>query len=339
MSQLGAIGSSEQRPGSAIQLQHVVKRYSAESAPAVDDVSLDVMPGEFVVLLGSSGSGKTTLLKMVNRLIEPTSGSITIDSMEVHTLPAPALRRTIGYVIQQTGLFPHMRVRDNIAVVPKLLKWDKQRTAARVHELLELVGLPPENYAKRYPTQLSGGEQQRVGLARALAVKPSTMLMDEPFGALDAITRTRLQDELRRIHRQLGHTILFVTHDVDEAVLLADRIVVMSEGKIVQIGTPLEIVTAPATEFVAKLVSTHDAVRRMGLMPIVTAVQPTELPPDPIAPSISSEETLRGALNLLVAENVNRVLVRDETGALLGEVTLTSLRRAAAGEHITSVPQ
>ncbi len=317
------------KPGSAIHLERVVKRFANDLAPAVDDVSLDVAPGELVVLLGSSGSGKTTLLKMVNRLIEPTSGTITIDGMNVHSLPAPELRRTIGYVIQQTGLFPHMRVRDNIAVVPKLLKWDKTRTTRRVNELLDLVDLPHADYAHRYPTQLSGGEQQRVGLARALAVEPTTMLMDEPFGALDVITRGRLQRELKRIHGALEHTILFVTHDVDEAVSLADRIVVMSEGKIVQIGTPLEIVSAPATDFVAKLIGSDDAVRRMSLIPVGAAYDPAVIEPDPES-AVSIEANLRDALNILVATSADRIAVRTPDNVVVGELTLAALRAAAS---------
>ncbi len=324
----GAQGSGRS-PGSAIHLEQVVKRYGKDTAPAVDDVSLDVAPGELVVLLGSSGSGKTTLLKMVNRLIEPTSGTITIDGMDVQSLSAPELRRTIGYVIQQSGLFPHMRVRDNIAVVPKLLKWDKMRTTRRVNELLDLVDLPHVDYAHRYPTQLSGGEQQRVGLARALAVEPATMLMDEPFGALDVITRGRLQGELKRIHRALEHTILFVTHDVDEAVLLADRIVVMSEGKIVQVGTPLEIVTAPATDFVARLIGSDDAVRRMSLIPVAAAYDPARVDPDPET-AVSIEANLRDALNILVATGADRIAVRTPDNVVVGELTLASLRAAAS---------
>jgi len=292
------------------------------------------------VLLGSSGSGKTTLLKMVNRLIEPTSGIITIDEVNILSLPAPALRRTIGYVIQQTGLFPHMRVRDNIAVVPRLLKWDKPRIERRINELLDLVGLPPGQYATRYPTQLSGGEQQRIGLARALAAEPATMLMDEPFGALDAITRGRLQVELKRIHRQLGHTILFVTHDVDEAVRLADRIVVMRHGRIEQVGTPLEIVSAPASAFVADLVGAQDAVRRMTLMPIGAALLPlahdTRVD-DPDA-ALSSDATLRDGLNALVAANADRIPVRDLDNVVIGEVTLASIREATAGVNMPSQP-
>lgn len=318
-----------------------MKRYSSDVAPAVDDVSLDVAPGELVVLLGTSGSGKTTLMKMVNRLIEPTSGRITIDDMDVHSLAAPELRRTIGYVIQQTGLFPHMRVRDNIAVVPKLLKWDKTRTARRVNDLLDLVGLPPADYAHRYPAQLSGGEQQRVGLARALAVEPAAMLMDEPFGALDAITRTRLQGELKRIHRALEHTILFVTHDVDEAVQLADRIVVMSEGRIVQVGTPLELVTAPASDFVAKLIGTDDAVRRMSLIPVSAAYDPATIDPDPET-AVSIEANLKDALNILVATSADRIAVRTPDNVVVGELTIAALRAAAsmdaAPAQASSVP-
>jgi len=266
---------------------------------------------------------------MVNRLIEPSSGSITIDGTDIMSLSAPDLRRTIGYVIQQTGLFPHMRVKENIAVVPKLLKWDKKRTGQRVHDLLELVDLPPSTYGSRYPAQLSGGEQQRVGLARALAAEPATMLMDEPFGALDAITRGRLQGELKRIHNVLEHTILFVTHDVDEAVRLADRIVVMSEGKIVQSGTPLEIVSSPANDFVARLVGSDDAVRRMSLIPVSAAMDPSVIDRN-AATMISSEANLREALNLLVATNADRVAVRTPDNVVVGELTLAALRATAS---------
>ncbi len=232
-------------------MRNVTKRYPGAADAAVDGVDLDISPGEFVVLLGPSGCGKTTLLKMINRIYEPTGGTISIDGVDVLSLKASDLRRQIGYVIQQTGLFPHMKIAANVAVVPKLLNWDKGRIRDRVRELLDLVGLPPDDYANRYPAQLSGGEQQRVGLARALAASPPTMLMDEPFGALDAITRSRLQDELRRIHRRISQTVLFVTHDIEEAVRLADRIVVMRSGQIVQVGTPLEIVSEPADQFVA----------------------------------------------------------------------------------------
>ncbi|MGE3796440.1 MAG: ABC transporter ATP-binding protein, partial [Thermomicrobiales bacterium] len=241
-------GQSESH-GSLIEFRDVSRVYPGSTGAAVSQVTLTIQPGTFVVLLGPSGCGKTTLLKMVNRLIEPTSGTILIDGADVRGMSAPDLRRRIGYVIQQTGLFPHMRIEENVAVVPKLLKWSKPEIDTRITELMALIGLP-EEYRKRYPAQLSGGEQQRVGLARALAVDPSMMLMDEPFGALDAITRNRLQEELLRIHGELKQTILFVTHDIDEAVRLADCVVVMRKGEIVQTGTPLEIVSRPADDFV-----------------------------------------------------------------------------------------
>ena len=325
--------------GSAITLRDVVKIYPSNDKPAVAGVSLDVIPGEFIVLLGPSGCGKTTLLKMINRLYEPSSGNITIDGTEIRELPAPALRRQIGYVIQQSGLFPHMRVADNIAVVPRLLKWNKKRTTDRVNELLDLVGLPSATYGRRYPTQLSGGEQQRVGLARALAAEPATMLMDEPFGALDAITRTRLQDELKRIHRHFGQTILFVTHDVEEAVRLADRIVVMRDGQIVQVATPLEIVSNPSDDFVASLVGARDVLRRLSLVPIATAVLEIEGVPGSDEPTISGGAFLRDALGTLVESEADRLIVLDPDGHPMGAVTLRSLQRAAsvpAKEELTA---
>ena len=289
-----------------------------------------------MVLLGPSGSGKTTLLKMINRIYEPTAGQIYIDGVEVQSLKASELRRHIGYVIQQTGLFPHMRVTDNIAVVPKLLKWDKQRVAARVNELLELVGLPPEKYARRYPAQLSGGEQQRVGLARALAAEPPTMLMDEPFGALDAITRGRLQEELARIHRQFSQTILFVTHDIEEAVRLADRIVIMRDGRIVQVAPPLDIVTRPADPFVSDLVGAHDVLRRLSLMPVAAAIEPLANGAALDAPSVSSHAYLRDALSMLVDSGLPRIVVLDEDGHPAGTLSMDSIQQAAAPPQVAA---
>ncbi len=313
----------------------------------MDDVSLRIAPGEFVALLGPSGCGKTTLLKMINRLYEPTSGRIWIDDTEVHDLKASHLRRRIGYVIQQTGLFPHLRVADNVGVVPDLLKWDKQRIKRRVEELLTLVGLPPAEYAHRYPAQLSGGEQQRVGLARALAAEPSTMLMDEPFGALDAITRGRLQQELARIHRQFRQTILFVTHDIEEAVHLADKIVVMREGRVVQFDTPLAIVTEPANDFVADLVGSNDVLRRLSLVPVAAAVEPLDSALAGNAPEISQWVFLRDALSQLVDSGADRLVVVDEDGHPVGTLSLRAVQRAAAppspdkssdGDHVVVVP-
>ncbi len=324
--------------GSAVRLENVTKRYGDDSLPAVDDVSLTIDPGELVILLGPSGSGKTTLLKMINRLYEPTSGQIWIDNTEVHDLKPPQLRRHIGYVIQQSGLFPHMRVADNIAVVPKLLGWDKKRIARRVDELLALVDLPPQTYRRRYPSQLSGGEQQRVGLARALAAEPTTMLMDEPFGALDAITRAHLQDELLRIHRQLEQTVLFVTHDIEEAVRLAQKIVVMRDGRVVQYDTPVRIVTQPANEFVAELVGADDVLRRMSLLPVDLAIEPLAHFAANGVPEISRDSYLRDALSQLVDSGADHLVVVDNNDHPVGALSLESIQRAAAPPEHPATP-
>jgi osmoprotectant transport system ATP-binding protein len=331
--------ASDPQGGSAIRLESVSKHYPGAVRPAVDGVSLSFDPGEFVVLLGPSGCGKTTLLKMVNRIYEPTSGQIFIDSMEVHDLPTEQLRRRIGYVIQQTGLFPHMRIRDNVAVVPRLLKWDRERVSRRTTELLDLVGLPAEDYAHRYPNQLSGGEQQRVGLARAMAAEPSMMLMDEPFGALDAITRTRLQDEVIKIHRQFRQTILFVTHDIEEAVRLADRIVVMREGRVVQFGTPLEIVSTPADAFVSELVGADDVLRRLSLLPVTAAIEPIERSQLNGEASIEESAFLRDALGKLIESGHSRLVVVDGNNAPIGVVTLDSVQSAASTQSHHDVSQ
>lgn len=282
------------------------------------------------MLLGPSGCGKTTLLKMVNRIYEPTSGTVSIDGVDIVSMGAPTLRRHIGYVIQQTGLFPHMKIAQNVAVVPNLLNWDQKRIRARVRELLDLVGLPHEQYERRYPSQLSGGEQQRVGLARAIAASPPTMLMDEPFGALDAITRTRLQDELSRIHKHLSQTILFVTHDIEEAIQLADRIVVMDAGRIVQVGTPLEIVSEPANQFVADLVGADDVLRRLSLMPANAAMSPLngEIPTN--GPTVTGDAYLREALSALVDSGVPRITVTDASGTPIGTLDMNSIQKAAS---------
>lgn len=240
----------------ALEFIDVTKRYPKAANNAVDGVSFQVSEGEFLTIIGTSGSGKTTLLKMVNRLIEPTSGTIRLLGEDIMDKDPVILRRGIGYVIQQIGLFPHMTVAGNISTVPKILKWDKDRISARVDELLALVGLEPCEFRDRYPAQLSGGQQQRVGLARALAVDPAVMLLDEPFGAIDAINRSKLQDELLTIHRKHKRTYLFVTHDVTEAFKLGDRVLVMHEGKAIRIGTPKEILNDPMHVFVQELLET-----------------------------------------------------------------------------------
>ena len=282
------------------------------------------------MLLGPSGCGKTTLLKMVNRLIDPTDGQILVDGSDIRGINAPDLRRGIGYVIQQTGLFPHMRVEENIAVVPKLLGWKKAAISDRVDELLDLIGLPHQDYRKRYPAQLSGGEQQRVGLARALAVHPSMMLMDEPFGALDAITRNRLQSELLGVHQVLGQTILFVTHDIDEAVRLADVIVVMRSGEIVQHGAPLDIVTHPADDFVSDLVGGGDALRRLGLIEVDSVMQPVAGDEVPDGQSVTPETDLRQVLDLLLRTGTSSVPVVNGGGGMVGTVDMDTLWEVAS---------
>ncbi|WP_260986536.1 ABC transporter ATP-binding protein [Paenibacillus xylanexedens] len=238
----------------AIKFHHVCKTYAQSNEYAVNHVNLSIEEGEFITILGSSGSGKTTLLKMVNRLYEPSQGNIQVFGEDIAAIDPVMLRRKIGYVIQQVGLFPHMTIAKNIATVPRLLKWDKEKTEQRVSELLHLVGLDPRTYEHRYPSQLSGGQQQRIGLARALATNPAIMLLDEPFGALDAITRLHLQDELLKIHRGSNKTFLFVTHDINEAFKLGTRVIIMNQGKVCQFDTPKEIVKHPADEFVASLI-------------------------------------------------------------------------------------
>jgi osmoprotectant transport system ATP-binding protein len=248
-----------------IELAEVSKRY--HDRWAVRRVTLRVAARELVAVLGESGSGKTTLIKMVNRLIDLDEGSVRVDGKDVREHDIVALRRTIGYVIQQAGLFPHLTIGDNVAVVPRLLRWSRDAITARTDELLALVGLDPAVYRDRYPDQLSGGQRQRAGVARALAARPSVLLLDEPFGALDPITRAALQDELRKIHRELGLTMIMVTHDLIEALTLADRIAVMYRGELRQIGTPAELMTAPADDYVAQLIGMvrHQADQLRGL--------------------------------------------------------------------------
>ena len=239
----------------AIQFKNISMSYGTKQI--INNLSLDIEEGHFVTMLGSSGSGKTTLLKMVNRLIEPNNGTILINDNDIKDMDIIELRRSIGYVVQQIGLFPHVTIEKNIATVPELSGWDKRATKERVIELLELVQLPYSEYGKRYPKQLSGGQQQRIGVARALAANPKIMLLDEPFGAVDAITRQELQKQIKKLHQELGgKTFLFVTHDINEAFFLGDKVVIMDKGKILQYDTPENIVKSPQTEFVQELLKT-----------------------------------------------------------------------------------
>ncbi|MFO7678793.1 MAG: ABC transporter ATP-binding protein [Chloroflexota bacterium] len=317
---------------STIRFEQVTKQFPNAERPSVLEVSLQIDQGSFVVLLGPSGCGKTTMLKMINRLIEPTSGAICVDEQNVLDMNATELRRHIGYVIQQVGLFPHMTVAKNIAVVPELLKWPQARIDQRVDELLTLVELPPAEYRERYPAQMSGGQQQRVGVARALAGDPGVILMDEPFGAVDALTRAGLQTEMLVLQRRLHKTIVFVTHDVEEALRLADKIVIMREGRLVQYDTPFNILSRPADSFVRELVGADDLVRQLSLIAVAAVMEP--LPADFVGNgrlSIDRDADLRQALSLLLGSesSVLTVLAGD---APVGLLTLQSIQSAAAGK-------
>ena len=297
-----------------IDLAGVEKRYP-DGTLAVTSLDLAVATGELVALVGPSGCGKSTTLRMVNRLIEPTAGTITIDGEDVTHGDPVALRRRIGYVIQQVGLFPHLTVAANVATVPDLLGWDRARTRLRTAELLELVGLPEETFGRRYPHELSGGQRQRVGVARALAADPPVLLMDEPFGAVDPIARDRLQVEFRRIQAELGKTVLFVTHDIDEAVILADRIAVFSQGGVLeQFATPTQVLGDPANEFVADFVGSDRGLRRLAVTPIEVA--DLEHPPTVLVTDTAAE-----ARAVVDGASVPYAIVLDERGVLLGWVS------------------
>lgn len=311
----------------AIRFDQVSLQFPGAPYPSVNCCSCDIEPGKLVVILGPSGCGKTTLLKMVNRLYEPTSGTIYLEGTDIRQIKATTLRKQIGYVIQQSGLFPHMTVAQNVAVVPKLLGWNRSQIQTRVHELLILVDLPPNDYRDRYPAQLSGGQQQRVGLARALAGNPNVMLMDEPFGAIDAITRTSLQDEILRLQRHLKKTILFVSHDVEEALRLADYLLIMREGAIVQYDTPFNVLTKPANAFVRELLGADDTVRQLSLLRVETVMVET-LESDRQLPTVERNDSLRYALSLILKTGAPQVTV-VENGVAVGVLTLEHIRNAA----------
>jgi osmoprotectant transport system ATP-binding protein len=302
------------RAGAIVALERVTKRYGPPGTPdAVSDLSLTVPAGEICVLVGPSGCGKTTTMKMVNRLVEPTSGRITIDGEDVAALPAVELRRRIGYVIQQVGLFPHLTVAENVAVVPRLLRWPQARTRERVAELLELVGLDPATYGPRYPAALSGGERQRIGVARALAADPPVMLMDEPFGAVDPIRRERLQNEFLRLQGRVRKTVIFVTHDVDEAIKMADRIAILQRGGILaQYDTPDAILAQPASEFVERFVGADRGLKRLSL----SRVRDLELLP---AVTVrAGEDRAEARRRLTGVDDVDYALLVDDRNRPLG---------------------
>jgi osmoprotectant transport system ATP-binding protein len=312
-----------------IAFRSVVKRYPGRERPAVEGLTFEVPPGEICVLIGPSGCGKTTALKMVNRLISISDGDIAIDGQSVRSLELTQLRRGIGYVFQQIGLFPHMTVEHNIGSVPRLLGWSKARIRARARELLALVGLDPEGDLERYPGDFSGGQQQRIGVARAMAADPQIMLMDEPFGAIDPIARDRLQNDFLRLHRQVRKTVIFVTHDIDEALKMGDKIAIMRDGRLVQLASADELLASPADEFVARFVGEDRGLKRLR----VRSVSDLELDP-PVsgeAPAaITNDTSLHTALSSMLVEGLTQINVVDEGGRPIGSVRFDAIARLVA---------
>ncbi|MFD4525783.1 ABC transporter ATP-binding protein [Streptomyces sp. NPDC058470] len=300
-----------------IRFEQVTKRYP-DGTTAVDGLSFEVADGELVTLVGPSGCGKTTTLMMVNRLIEPTSGQIFVNGEDIATIDPVQLRRRIGYVIQQVGLFPHRTVLDNTATVPSLIGWKKAKARARAAELLDLVGLDPKTYGARYPEQLSGGQRQRVGVARALAADPPVLLMDEPFGAVDPVVREQLQDEFLRMQQAVRKTVVLVTHDIEEAVRLGDRIAVYGQGRIEQFDTPGAVLGMPATPYVAEFVGADRGLKRLS----VTAIEPSDLEQPPI---VRLDEPAEQAAARMLAEGARWAVVLDSEGDLHGWVGVDEL--------------
>lgn len=321
--------------GTTIELRGVTKTFERSSTPAVAPLDLTMPSGTTTVLIGPSGCGKTTTLRMINRLIEPTAGTIAIGGVDVRDRPTTELRRELGYVIQQVGLFPHRTIGQNIATVPRLLGWDRARTTARVGELAELVGIDPD-LLDRYPAELSGGQQQRVGVARALAADPPVLLMDEPFGAVDPIVRGRLQQELLDLQARLHKTIVLVTHDIDEALALGDQVAVLNVGGVLeQVAAPDDLLAQPANEFVERFLGADRTIRRLGLATVAellgaegaSAAPDGALGADADQPSLAASATRREALDLLLATGADRLRVVDADGTCVGSIGLDDLRR------------
>ncbi len=311
-----------------LDLINVTKKYN--SSTVVNSINLEIQDGQFIVLIGTSGCGKTTTLKMINRLIEPTSGEIFINGSSINSMNPVDLRRNIGYVIQQIGLFPNMTILENVEVVTKLLRWPKDKSRRRALELLEMVDLNPDIYAGKYPSQLSGGQQQRVGVLRALAAEPSLILMDEPFGALDPITRDSLQDEVKKLHKTLNKTFVFVTHDMSEAVKMADIIVFMDKGNIIQVAPPEEILKNPANDFVRNFIGIHNNPGN-NEMP-VTEVMKT----NPV--TVQKNRRTLECISLMSSKGIDSLIVTDENGLFKGVITAESIRKSGRpGETIESL--
>ena len=319
-----------------IALKGLTKRFPGHARPVVDALSLEIAEGETCVLIGPSGCGKTTTMRMVNRMIEPDAGTVELAGRDVTRAEPIELRRSMGYVIQQIGLFPHMTIGENIATVPRLLGWEAARIAARVDELLELVAMDAQLYRDRYPRELSGGQRQRIGVARALAADPPVMLMDEPFGAIDPITRGRLQQEFLRIQQRLRKTILFVTHDIDEAIRMGDRIAILRAGRIVQHDTPEAILARPADAFVEEFVGSDRVLKRLSLLDVGAHADPSCEPRTDV--SLDAGASLRDALTLLLVSAVEALAVTDDAGRRVGTLSLERIRETIRARASDSGP-
>jgi len=311
-----------------IELRDLTKQFPGAARPAIDRLTLTVPEGEVCVLIGPSGCGKTTTMRVINRMIEPDGGTVRVSGRDIMSIDPVTLRRSIGYVIQQIGLFPHWSIAQNVATVPRLLKWDEARIARRVDELLALVGMDPAQYRDRFPRELSGGQRQRVGVARALAADPPVMLMDEPFGAIDPITRARLQDEFLNILRSLAKTVVFVTHDIDEALKMGDRIAILRDGALVQYDTPEAILARPANAFVESFVGTDRALKRLALVRADAALEPlVALAHDH---AVGGDTSLRDALAFMFATGIDALSVTGAAGSAVGVLTVAGIRRHAS---------
>jgi len=311
-----------------IRIKGLKKQFAGAERPVVNDLDLDIPEGELCVLIGLSGCGKTTTLRMINRMIEADSGLIEVSSRDISRQDPVELRRHIGYVIQQVGLFPHQHIADNIATVPKLLGWKPARIQNRIDELLSLVGLEPAQYRQRFPRELSGGQRQRVGVARALAADPPVMLMDEPFGAIDPINRVNLQDEFLNILRKLKKTIVLVTHDIDEALKMGDRIAILNEGKVLQVASPDELLNRPINEFVASFLGNGRSLKRLSLL----CANDVCISGPPIAGSsmIAANSSARTALSMLLESGSKMLGVSDASNTVIGHITMETLQARLA---------
>ncbi|MGE4282872.1 MAG: ABC transporter ATP-binding protein [Clostridia bacterium] len=305
-----------------VRFEKVKKAY--KDVTVIESLNLEIKEGQLVVLIGPSGCGKTTTLKMINRIIEPTSGSIYVKGEDVTKINPVMLRRKIGYVIQQIGLFPNMTIAQNVEIVPKLLGWSADKRTKRTEELLRMVDMDPEQYAGRYPSELSGGQQQRIGVLRALAAEPPLVLMDEPFGALDPITRESLQDEVKRLQKKLKKTIVFVTHDMDEALKIADVIVLMKDGEIVQAASPEELLSNPANDFVSQFIGKHRLNTAAGIATVADVMRPNPV-------TVTRDKGTSESIALMKRKGVNTLLVVDDEGHLEGSVTVESISKYGKG--------